>query len=491
MKKLIHDNKIIIILLMLFIILQPFLDMKILFEDKNLMIKGITIPTIIRTLFISIIGCILFIRSNNKKEKIGIIIYFLLVVIYTIIHHLVCKRSIDIPSNFTYSFITESFYIIRMLLPLALIYITKHSKISKDSFFDVILYSSMIIGIVIVVSNTFLLLYTSYESEIFTVRASWIDWIFGNISQYKFEELTSKGWFYLANQVAGLSMLLLPFCIYALLKKVRISNLIATISLTFSMIILGTRTSAYGFILVYILLLVSNVLLYKLKFIKEINIKSMVVAIVIFVGFILLLLIAPIRFREQASNRKPAVLPPELTENYDVYDYIKEYYSYYEINEKYIENYYPYTYDYILWLDIFDKSKERILDNRDIELLISNRIMSKNNDLSHELFGYSFSRMRNGYIYIEKDFLVQKFTVGTIGTFILIAPYFIYMISLVVKRIKKKRISLSLITFIVSMCAVFGSSIFTGHILDELFVMLYVGFIIGFYLINGGKKYES
>ena len=131
MKKLIHDNKIIIILLMLFIILQPFLDMKILFEDKNLMIKGITIPTIIRTLFISIIGCILFIRSNNKKEKIGIIIYFLVVVIYTIIHHLVCKRSIDIPANFTYSFITESFYIIRMLLPLALIYITKHSKISN------------------------------------------------------------------------------------------------------------------------------------------------------------------------------------------------------------------------------------------------------------------------------------------------------------------------------------------------------------------------
>ena len=491
MKKIMRENTAIVLSLMLFILLQPFLDMKVLFEDSSLMIKGITIPTILRTFFIGIIGSILFLKSKNKKEKIGIIVYFVVVVIYTLIHHIVCKDSLDIPSNFTYSVIAEVSYIIRILLPLALIYITKNSKISKDSFFDVILYSAMVIGIVIVISNTFLILYTSYQSEVFTIKASWIDWIFGNISQYEFEELTSKGWFYLANQVAGLSMLLLPFCIYALLKKVRVSNLIATISLTFSMIILGTRTSAYGFILIYVLLIVSNILLYKLKFVDSINMKATGLAIFIFVGFVALLLISPIRLREQSSDRKPAVLPPELTDKYNVYDYIKEYYSYYEINKNYIEEYYPYTYDYIFWLDVFEKSKERILDNRDIELLISNRIVSKNDTTMHELFGYSFSRMRNGNIYIEKDFFAQKVTIGTIGTFILFSPYFIYIISLIIKRIKKKRISLSLITFVVSMGAIFGSSIFSGHILDELFVMLYVGFIIGFYLINGGKKYES
>ena len=488
MKKNLSDNKTIIILLSIFMLLQPFLDVKFLFEDEELMIKGITIPTIVRTLFIGIIGLITFIKGRNKKEKVGIIIYFIILTIYSVIHHIICQGSMDIPDTFTYSIITEAFYMIRMSLPLILIYITKNSKIDKQSFINVLLYSAIIIGFVILISNTFKILYTSYNPEGAHVRASWLSWIFGDISKYKFEELTSKGWFYLANQVAGLSILLLPFCIYDLLKKIRLENVIASTSLTFGMIILGTRTSAYGFLLIYVLLLVSYVLLYKFKFINTINKKSICVVSLILVVFSSLLLVAPIKTREYTKNLKP-IIPPPLTEGSDVLYYIKRYYSYYGIQQVYIEKYYPYKKDYTFWLDVFDKSHDKVLDNREIQLLISNRIASKNNDLKYELFGYSYSRMRNGEIYIEKDFYAQKITVGTIGSFILFVPYFILIIKIAINRIKKKRITLGLITFLLSMCAVFGSSLFTGHVLDELFVMLYVGFIIGFYLVGG--KYEK
>ena len=491
MKKLIKDNKIIVILISIFMIVQPFLDINFLFEYESLMIKGITIPTIVRTFFIGIIGLIIFIRSKNKKEKIGILIYFAIVLIYSIAHHLVVKESLDIPNTFKYSMISEAFYIIRMMLPLTVIYITKHSKMDKDNFINVLLYTSIIIGLVIVISNTFLLLYTSYSPETAHVKASWITWIFGDISKYKYEELTSKGWFYLANQVAGLTILLLPYCIYDFLKKIRIENILATILLTLSMIILGTRTSAYGFLLVYVLLILAYIFLYKLKFINQINKKSLCWITVILVAFSSLLLVAPIRTREYTRHLKPKIAPP-LQAGEDVYKYIKKYYTYYGIQKVYIEDYFPYTRDYEFWLNIFDISRDNnvVLDNREIQLFISNRIASKNDDLSHSLFGYSYSRMRNGEIYIEKDFYAQKITVGYIGIIVLFAPYFICIISLTAKRIKEKNLTLGFATFILSMCALFGSSIFTGHVLDELFVMLYTGFIVGFHLI-GGKNEES
>ena len=489
MKKIVKDNKIILSLLAVFMLLQPFLDIKFLFEDNRLMIKGITIPTIVRTLFIGIIGLIIFLKSKNKKEKIGIVIYFVVLGIYSVIHNFVCNTNLDIPNTFKYSIITEAFYMIRMALPLILIYITKHSKISKKTFINVILYTSIIIGFVILISNTFLILYTSYSPETTQMKASWLSWIFGGVSKYKFEELTSKGWFFLANQVAGLSILLLPFCVYDLLKKIKLENVVATISLTFSMIILGTRTSAYGFILVYVSLLIAYIFLYKFKFIDTINKKSIIVVSTILIIFTCILLIAPIRTREYTRNLKPRIAPP-LTSDMDVYFYIKKYYNYYGIQKVYIEDYYSYKYDYKFWLDVFDKSHDEVLDNREIQLLISNRIATKNKDLKHTLFGYSYSRMRNGEIYIEKDFYAQKITVGLIGLIILFIPYFISITKITIDRFKKKKVTLGLATFLISMVALFGSSIFTGHVLDELFVMLYVGFIVGFY-ISGGNNEEA
>lgn len=489
MKKIVKDNKIIICLLAVFMLLQPFLDIKFLFEDNRLMVKGITIPTIVRTLFIGIIGSIIFLKSKNKKEKVGILIYFIILLVYSIIHHLVSSNNLDIPDTFKYSVITEAFYMIRMVLPLILIYITKHAKMSKKAFINVILYSSITIGFVILISNTFLILYTSYSPETTQMKASWISWIFGNISNYKFEELTSKGWFFLANQVAGLSILLLPFCVYDLLKKIKLENVVATVSLTLAMIVLGTRTSAYGFLLVYVSILIAYIFLYKFKFIKSINKKSIAVLSGILIVFICILLIAPIRTREYTRNLKPRIAPP-LTSDMDVYFYIKKYYNYYGIQKVYIEDYYSYKYDYKFWLDVFDKSHDEVLDNREIQLLISNRIANKNKSIKHSLFGYSYSRMRNGEIYIEKDFYAQKITIGIIGLIILFSPYFILIIKLTIDRFKNKNVTLGFATFIISMFALFGSSIFTGHVSDELFVMLYAGFIVGFYA-SGGKNEEA
>lgn len=490
MKKIL-SNKVITILLICFMIIQPFLDVSFLFENDQLFIFGITIPTIVRTLFITAIGIITFLKSKNKREGIGIIIYFIILIIYSLLHHFVCSSDMNIPDTFKYSMLNEMFYMFRMLLPLIIIYVTKNVKLKYDNYIDVILYSSMIIGIVIIMSNTFLVLYTSYDSNALTIKASWIDWIFGDISKYKFEELTSKGWFYMANQVSGLMLLLLPQCIMDVFKKAKASNIIATIMLTFAMIILGTRTSAYGWLLVYTSIILSVLMLYKLRHIKKINFNSLKISLLIFTIFSLVLLISPIRLRESNKKIKPEVIPPQLTQNEDVYKYIEKYYSYYGIPDAYIKDLYPYQYDYKFWLDTFDKSNDHILNYRELESLISNKIENNNSKLKYKLFGLSYSRMRNGKVYVEKDFYAQYITIGIIGIIVLLIPYFICILKLTFKNLKENNLNIEFASFIISVLALFGSSIFTGHILDELFVMLYTGFIIGYYLSVGGKNEKS
>lgn len=483
------QNKNIIFLICLFMTIQPFLDMKVLFDNPNLSILGITIPTIVRTLFIGLLGLSIYIKSDNKKEKKFILIYCISIIIYSLIHHLVVSSELEAPNSFSYSFISEMFYIIRMLLPLIFIYIVKKKDISYDKYINVILYSSMIIGLVIVISNTFLVSYNSYPLFSDYTKANWISWIFGDISIYKFEDLASKGWFYMANQVAGLTILLLPICLGDMVRKHNIKNIFATFILTFAMIILGTRVSSYGWIIAYVCILIGVVLLYMFKYIKSINYKGLNFLVFFLLVFLSLLVVSPIKTREIFKNKKTDYDACKVFEDKDINTYIEGCYPHLGIQKEYIEDLYSYKYDYVFWLDMFDKSKETMLDNRDIEIYVSERIASRNDSIIHELFGYSFSRMRSGGIYIERDIYAQKITVGYVGLVILLFPYLMALFSIIRDIVNNKKYNILSLVFVISIVAVFGSSLFTGHILDELFVMLYVAFIIGFYLKGG--NYES
>ena len=129
-----------------------------------------------------------------------------------------------------------------------------------------------------------------------------------------------------------------------------------------------------------------------------------------------------------------------------------------------------------------------------MQRLISKRIIENNqNKLKYQLFGYSFSRMRNGQIYMEHDIIVQLFTMGYLGTILLIGPYILIVSIISIKVLKKmkKKIALFNITFLLSIGAVLGTSILTGHILDELFVTIYIGFICGYFLRKLDRKKED
>ena len=500
-KRIIKENSNLLGILCLFIIIQPFLDILPLFESEKYFIFGFTIPTIVRCGFIGLLGLITL-RKIEKKHYKFLIIYFILLLIYTVIHHNIASdNSMIIPNNFSYSLVSELFYIIRMLLPLAIIEFTRNTKITEEKFLKVITISAAIIGTIIFIGNTLCISYVSY-GEGHTI-ISWLKWFTTDLSGYEFTELTSKGWFYMANQVSGLTILLLPFCIFNTLKKCNFLNMYTTIILIISMIMLGTRIASFGWILIVLCILIVITLskyIYKDKRTKTSYYKTILIFSVIGLIF---LTSSPISRRQYGYElgdlatlkERPQIDKKDEENLQKVYTYIEESYKVFGIQEKYIFTDYNYKFDPGFWYNIFDKSIENgVIENREMQRLISKRIIENNqNKLKYQLFGYSFSRMRNGQIYMEHDIIVQLFTMGYLGTILLIGPYILIVSIISIKVLKKmkKKIALFNITFLLSIGAVLGTSILTGHILDELFVTIYIGFICGYFLRKLDRKKED
>lgn len=490
LKLLISENINLLGVLCLFIIIQPFFDTVELFENENLTFLGFTIPTILRCIFMLVLA-ILSIKYIDKKHYKYIIAYIIVVLVYAILHHITCASdSIIIPQNYTYSALSELFYIVRMFLPLAIILFTKNSDITKERFLKVLTISGAIIGTIIFVGNTLCISYVSYGEG--TTIINWIQWFFKDLSDYNFYQLTSKGWFFMANQVSGVTVLLFPFCVYSAVKKNNFINMYGTIILLIGMIMLGTRVAALGSMLILICLIVSIFLLgYLYKRVKNRKKELLVISTIAIVG-IVFLIYSPISHRTygyslgdmDSLEEKPNIDFNNMENLQQAYQYIENNYEIFKIQKVYIYNLYDYKFDPEFWFEVFDHSaKNGVIENREMQRLISQRIAKLNgNNIKYQLLGYSFSRMRNGQIYMEHDIIVQGFTMGYLGLILLIGPYITIILILGVKSIKSKKIRLLDITFVISLTACILSGIFAGHVLDELFVTIYMGFICGFFL---------
>ena len=75
-------------LLIVFMILQVFLDNQYFYSDDIINLIGFSPITIFRFLFVGILFLFVFF-SKEKQGKKGIFIYGIIFLIYTIIHHLV------------------------------------------------------------------------------------------------------------------------------------------------------------------------------------------------------------------------------------------------------------------------------------------------------------------------------------------------------------------------------------------------------------------
>ena len=110
-----------------FLLIQSIIDLYFLASYDSVQLFGFSIPTLIRVLGIGIIFLLLILTSKKElKKSIPIIFsYILLIIIYFVFHH---KNALNfkslLPGNLHYNIIQEIFYIVRLLIPLFIIYIS-------------------------------------------------------------------------------------------------------------------------------------------------------------------------------------------------------------------------------------------------------------------------------------------------------------------------------------------------------------------------------
>ena len=102
--------------LMLFLILQPILDIYILFKPEVADFFLFSPATIIRILFVGVLGILFLFTNKFNKKYWWFVVYGALVVLYTVLHHINALEFNSVSKDgFGYNLVSELFYLIRML----------------------------------------------------------------------------------------------------------------------------------------------------------------------------------------------------------------------------------------------------------------------------------------------------------------------------------------------------------------------------------------
>jgi len=147
--------------LIAFLMLQPLFDIYMAFVKEKLDIFGFSLMTIIRIAFVAFFvmsAIILYLKdikkikhkemNKNKKVFIMLILYTLVLGFYVILHHINIKLGNGYYiSQGLYSIITEASYVLRLSVPIYLIFAIYLLGIKKDDIKEALVYSFMMFSI--------------------------------------------------------------------------------------------------------------------------------------------------------------------------------------------------------------------------------------------------------------------------------------------------------------------------------------------------------
>jgi len=282
--KTINFNQIFII----FILIQPVLDVLTSLFIRNIS-SSLTVGIFVRLIFMAI-TVIYSLVSTNKKYKIKLLIYYILLAIYTIFYSIICYSNTG-----TTMILVEIKGLVKTLyLPIilsSLLTLYKSDKIKINTKY--LIYALFGYSIVIVFAKYFNIGYHSY--------------VFGDKSG-------TVGLFFAANEIGSILAILSPFLLISY-KYYKNNNfyILTYILLTFSVLELGTKVP----FLAFILLLVLNILvkLYKTLILKDKKyIKDLSISFINIIFIILIIGITPIgknldlNFIEKFANRNQNVI---------------------------------------------------------------------------------------------------------------------------------------------------------------------------------------
>lgn len=387
-------------------------------------------------LILVIISYVLFI-SKSKYRKVSIY-YFMTIFIY-IIFYFIYKTdllTINILTN-ELNYLFKFIYF--PIVTFGLLNCFSEYKFDKNKLNKVMIISFIAYITLIILPTLFNVNFTSYSNSNY----------YGSV-----------GWFYSANEVSTILLLMFPF-IFTLLEKNKILTIILFGFGLYAISLIGTKVTLFGIIIIMFLLTISSII--KNKKFNTINNYILCTLFVITILFM--------NNNYSAINMKSSLSQEEVTE---IENISKELEDYYEENEL---------------LNKFKEIGSKLLSSRDVYALNTYKIYDNSYDGSYILFGMGFSntdRINNERVekLIEIDFLDIIFHMGFIALLILAFP-FIYVFIKVIKN--RKEYSLSTILFLgftVLMCL--GISSVAGHVFIAPAVSLYIAIYFNYLFYEVG-----
>ncbi len=445
-------------ILKFFLLIYPFFSIEFIYNSYFTLIQ-------LATIFGLFIYCLIINKNSHKNIKY-ILIYYLILIIYGIFHHLNALNFTSlIPNNFNYNYLSEILQLFKLSTPVIFIYTLYYSNLNSKDYLDIIKTWIIIICGSIILTNIFKISLSSYGS--IRIKYNIFEWFFHNYSYY---ETASKGFFMYPNQISSIISLIIPITIYYYFNN-KIS-LIYLVMLLLSSLMLGTRVSNLGSIAIFIALILAFIFINLIKK-HKLPIKNILKCIIISIIYLLILPISPAINRYKTydfleTKEFIAYLDPEYLNSskyQEDLEYIENNYKELLIKESFIKESYPYKYDPEFWLNILNKDINKRANYRYVEIAMVKRVIEINNNKLDILLGITNSRLQNIFN-IERDFLVQYYAYGIIGLIIILGIYFIILFKNIINLFKKFNYFNTCL--IASTLLLFLTSYLSGNILSQI-----------------------
>lgn len=502
-------------ILIFFILLQPILDTYILFEEYTIEMFKISPSTVIRLLFILLMGIIALFIIKSKKQWFFYWMYIILCVIYSGIHiYNALQFNSLFPGNFDFSIKTEIFYIIRMIMPLCLIVISSNVNLTKKDFLNTINILVLLISGTIVITNLLKISIGAYVTEV--IKNNFFDWFTNAAKDFSIYDVATRGYFSFANMISCVLFGFTAILYYQFMKKQNVITAILIIIQLLATFMLGTKVATLGFILSTCAM---SIVYFFFCFIKKelrFNYKVIIFISLIIVFWLVIYPYSPCNIRvtdknesiekkdeadkknnNQSNLKKNDIKLDSLSEeekNKYLIKYVYKNYKKYSIKKNYIINKYSYKYDPVFWYNMFSESNENKSDNRFLTISILNRIKEVNNNkIMDELFGITYSRMTNISI-LERDFLSQYYTLGILGALLFVSPYILIVIVggiFILINYEKRTLTLENTSILICLASAFLGAFYCGNSLDNLTLSIIYSFICGYFIKNVFVKNSS
>lgn len=490
-------------LFMLFIILQPFLDIYFFYVPPLSKMISFALPTVIRILFIFVIGLLFIFSERNRKMTAFIFGYGLILLVYFGFHIYNAQHFYTYASNgLGYSLTGELFYLVRMVIPLFVILVAYKIQISRRLFLRIITILTLLISGSIVVTDLFGFALASYGSD--WINGNFFSWFDVNTG-FTYWDTAAKSFFYYANAVSALELLLAPILFYNMITNFNWRTIGLVAIHLWAMLILGTKTATLGILLV----LFGSLGLYLLFTYFDKNESAHKGVLAVFAAFIILagvvLPYSPTLNRQKVDNivvtsregsksaaeKRDAVLKQQFEvaakgSKEDLAPVIKNNYAQYGLQAKFVEGGYSYKVDPRFWYDIMmhwpasDRANFRKLEQAQLD-----RIKAVNNNKMDDWLGITYTRMNYAFN-LERDFVSQWYSMGYIGVLLLVMPYVFLVLygAYLMLRHRRQLLTYWHVTLLFGLALVLGISFYSGNVLDFLSESTILAFVEGHFLYS-------